>query len=83
MIICLKRQSDRFSLNYKCIEYHNNINYVGDKLLCTYSTFFYPKNIYSLEESIMFIHGIMSDYKNAAKYKDKLYDRYIAVSKIS
>jgi hypothetical protein len=78
-----KETINRFSLNYKCIEYHNNINYVGDKLLCTYSTFFYPKNIYSLEESIMFIHGIMSDYKNAAKYKDKLYDRYIAVSKIA
>lgn len=73
----------RFSKYFECIKINNNINYTCDRLITTYSTYFYPTNIYSLEESYLFIHGNMCDYKDTTKYKDDIYDKYIAVSQVS
>ena len=73
----------RFSKYFKCVEYNDKINYVCDNLISTYSTYFYPMNIYSLKENSLFIHGNMADYERAIRFKDDIYDRYIAVSKIS
>ena len=72
---------NRLSKYYKCIEYNPTINFTCEKLITTYSTYFYPNNIYSFVENIIFIHGVMSSHKNAIKFKDDIYDRYIAVSK--
>jgi len=54
-----------------------------DRLLVTYSSYFYPKNIVNLDRSYLFIHGNMSDYENVVKYYDDIYTNYIAVSKTS
>lgn len=68
---------------FKCIERKNDINYVCDRLLVTYSTYFYPKNIFTLDQNYLFIHGNMSDYENTKKYTDDVFSHYIAVSKVS
>ena len=65
-------------------KYNKKINYTTDRLLTTFSTYYYPKNIFPLESSYLFIHANMSDYKNAIKYNskdDNIYTEYIAVSK--
>ena len=72
-----------FSKYFKCIKRCNSINYVCDGLSVTYSTYFYPKNIFTLDENFMFIHGNMSDYPNSRKFYDDIYSHYIAVSKIA
>lgn len=74
---------ENFSKRFKCIKRENNINYVCDRLLVTYSTYFYPKNINYLDENYMFIHGNMSDYPNSRRFFDDVYTKYIAVSKTS
>lgn len=73
----------RFKEHFNCIEYNPNINYTCDKLIVTYSTYFFPSNIYSLEGNYLFIHGNMRDYSGSRSYTDDIYDRYIAVSKIA
>ena len=73
----------RFKEHFKCIEYSPNVNYTCDKLFVTYSTYFFPTNIFSLEENFLFIHGNMRDYSGSRAYTDDIYDRYIAVSKIA
>lgn len=73
----------RLQKYFNCLEYNPNINYTCDKLIVTYSTYFFPSNIYSLEENYLFIHGNMSDYDGSRKFDDDIYDRYVAVSKIS
>lgn len=73
----------RFEKYFSCYEINNSINYICDSLVTTYSTYFYPINIYPLKESSIFIHGNMSDYENSARFTDNIYDRYIAVSKIA
>ena len=72
-----------FSKYCKCVKRENNINYYCDRLLVTYSTYYYPKNIITLDESYMFIHGNMSDYENTRVFHDDLYTHYVAVSKIA
>ena len=74
---------NRFKKYFRCLEYNQNINYTCDKLITTYSTYFYPTNIYSLEGNYIFIHGNMSDYERSRRFYDDIYDRYIAVSKIA
>ncbi len=74
---------NRFSEFFRCIKYDNSINYVCDRLITTYSTYFYPINIYHLEHNYLFIHGVMNDYNNAIVYKDDIYDYYLGVSKTS
>ena len=68
---------------YKCIKRINNVNYVCDRLLTTYSDYYYPKNIFTLESNYLFIHGNMSDYENVRRYYDDIYTKYVAVSKIA
>ena len=72
-----------FTKYFKCIERNNNINYVCDSLSVTYSTYFYPKNIFTLDKNYMFIHGNMSDYPNSRVFHDDIYSEYIAVSKVA
>lgn len=74
---------NRFEKYFRCIEYSDQIDYVCDSLVTTYSTYFYPINIYPTKENSIFIHGNMSDYENSARFSDDIYDRYVAVSKIS
>ena len=71
----------RFSKYFKCIKLENKNNYVCKNLICTYSTFYYPRNIIHLNKNFLFIHGNMSDYKDARKFNDDIYSEYIAVSK--
>lgn len=72
-----------FSEYFKCVKVDNSKNYLCDRLLVTYSTYYYPRNLLVLEENYMFIHGNMSDYPNARHYKDDIYTKYLGVSKIS
>lgn len=72
-----------FSKYFKCIKYDSKIDYLCERLLLTYSTYYYQKNIFTLDENYMFIHGNMSDYPNARKFYDDIYTKYIGVSKIS
>ena len=74
---------DRFKKYFRCIKYEKGINYTCDRLIVTFSTYYYPENIFPLEENYLFIHANMSDYPNAMKYinaGDDIYTRYIAVS---
>lgn len=71
----------RFSEYFDCVQIDNKNNYVCKNLICTYSTFYYPRNIIYLDKSFVFIHGNMSDYKGVQRYKDDIYSEYIAVSK--
>ena len=72
-----------FLKSYKCIKRNNNVNYVCDRLITTYSDYFYPKNLFTIESNYLFIHGNMSDYENVRRYYDDIYTKYIAVSKIA
>ena len=71
-----------FEQYFKCIKRETNTIYMCDRLLVTYSSYFYPKNIVNLDKNYLFIHGNMSDYENAMKYYDDIYTNYVAVSKI-
>lgn len=73
----------RFNEYFDCFEYSNQFLFSCSNLICTYSTYFYPHNIVYSGESLMFIHGLMSDYPNACHFSDDIYDRYVAVSKIA
>ena len=68
---------------FDCVKKSNEVNYVCDRLSTTYSDYFFPKNMFVLEQSFMFIHGNMCDYENARKFYDDIYDHYVAVSKIA
>ncbi len=72
-----------FEKYVEVLKKEENINYICDKLLVTYSTYYYPKNILYLENNYLFIHGNMSDYEHTRKYSYNNYSKYIAVSKIS
>ena len=72
-----------FSNFFKCVEKRNDVNYSCDRLLVTYSTYYYPKNITTLDQSYLFIHGNMSDYENTRVFHDDIYTHYVAVSKIA
>ena len=74
---------NRFEKNFKCIKRNPFINYTCDRLFVTYSTFYYPNNLYPLDENYLFIHGNMADYTYTQKCEDDLYTKYIAVSKVS
>ncbi len=75
---------NKFKKYFRCIKYDKGINYTCDRLIVTFSTYYYPSNIYPLEENYLFIHANMSDYPNAMKYinnGDDIYTKYVAVSK--
>lgn len=87
-IAVIYEQMDQNVLKYlskyfKCIQRYECINYYCDSLLVTYSTYYYPKNIITLDQSYMFIHGNMSDYDNTRVFHDDIYTHYVAVSKIA
>lgn len=68
---------------FKCIKVDSKINYICSRLLVTYSTYFYPKNIICLDKNYMFIHGNTSDYPNSRHFMNDIYTEYIGVSKIA
>jgi len=68
---------------FNCIKRKNDTNYCCYRLLVTYSTYYYPKNIIALDQTYMFIHGNMSDYEHTRVFHDDLYTHYVAVSKIA
>ena len=70
-----------FEKYFKCIHRDIDTIYLCDRLLVTYSNYFYEKNIVNLDKNYLFIHGNMSDYDNAMKYHDDIYTNYVAVSK--
>lgn len=70
-----------FSKYFNCVERQNNINYVCESLSITYSTYYYPKNLFTLDQNYLFIHGNMSDYPNARRFHDDIFSHYVAVSK--
>lgn len=72
-----------FSQYFNCVKRDLTTNYVTNRLLTVYSEFFYPKNIFTLDENYTFIHGNMSDYENVIKYYDDIYTKYIAVSEVA
>ena len=72
-----------FSAYYNCVKLDSKINYICDRLLTTYSTYFYPRNILCIDKSYLFIHGNVNDYENACHYYDDIYTNYVAVSKIA
>lgn len=72
---------ETFNKYFQCINIRPDTLYMCDRLLVTYSDYFYPKNIICLDKNYLFIHGNMSDYDNARKYYDDIYTNYIAVSK--
>ena len=72
-----------FEKYFPCWKRETDTNYLCDRLLVTYTSYFYPQNVISLEESYLFIHGNMSDYENVISYHDDIYSHYVAVSKIT
>ena len=72
-----------FEKYFETLKREEKKNYVFDRLLVTYSTYYYPKNILVMDENYLFIHGIMSDYRSSRKYKYDNYTKYIGVSQIS
>ncbi len=72
-----------FSQKFKCIKRNNKINYICDRLLVTYSNYFYPRNILCRDKNYLFIHGNSSDYKNSKHYHDDIYSEYVAVSEVA
>jgi len=74
---------EAFEKFFKVVIRREDTNYLIDRLLVTYSTFFYPNNIICMDESYMFIHGNMADYKSTRHFTRDIYTRYIAVSKVA
>lgn len=74
----------RFSKHFNLVKYDNQVNYTCNRLLATFSTYYYPNNIYPLEANYLFIHANMSDYPDARRfnnYGEDIYTKYVAVSK--
>ncbi len=72
---------NKFSKYIRCVRRQTNTNYICERLLTTYSDYYYPKNIIVLDKSYLFIHGDMNYYVNSIKYTNDIYTKYIAVSK--
>ena len=78
-----EKTKNSFEKYFKCIKRETDTIYLCDRLLVTYSSYFYPKNIVNLDKNYLFIHGNMSDYENVIRYHDDIYTNYVAVSKIA
>ena len=74
---------EKLSNKFNMVERNYTVNYTCDNLLCIYTEYFYPKNIFPLYDSYLFIHGNMKDFDYATIYTDDIYNNYIAVSKIA
>ena len=70
---------DDFSKRFTCVKIDPKTNYLCDRLLVTYSTYFYPRNIICIDKNYLFIHGNPSDYKNSRHYKDDIYSEYCLI----
>ena len=78
-----ERLYEDFSKWFKCVKVENDTNYICDRVLVTYSTYFYPRNIICIDKNYLFIHGNPSDYPRSKHYKDDVFSVYAAVSKIA
>ena len=74
---------DNFSKFFNCVKRDSSVNYTCDRLFVVYTEYYYPKNIITLDENYLFIHGNMSDYPNSRHFYDDIYTKYIAVSKVA
>jgi glycosyltransferase involved in cell wall biosynthesis len=74
---------EMLSEQFKVIHYKRDINYVCDVFISTYTSFYYPKNIFILESSNLFIHGNVRAYDYVETFSDDIYTNYIAVSKLA
>ncbi len=74
---------ERMAKYFEVVKYDLSINYKCDRLITTYSNYYYPKNIIPLENASVFIHGDLSYfYRNSVSpYQDDIYNNYYAVSK--
>lgn len=72
-----------FSKYFRCVQRDYRVNYVTDRLFTVYTEYYYPKDIVTLDENYIFIHGNMSDFENAIRFYDDIYTKYIAVSKVA
>ena len=73
---------DRMAPYFNLVQYKRENNYLCDRLITTYSNYYYPKNIIPLEYCYVFIHGDLSYfYTDNSPFKDDIYNKYIAVSK--
>ena len=79
--VTYKRMKQYFNM----VEYTISTNYVCDKLITTYSNYYYPKNFIPLYNATVFIHGDLSYFytNNISPYRDDIYNDYYAVSKTS
>ena len=69
---------------FRCVKRNYYENYCCDRMIDTYSTVYYPKNIICFEMNALFIHGVMEDFKELFPiYYDDIYSRYICVSEAS
>ncbi len=70
---------------FKCIKREYYINYIMDRLLVTYSSYYYPKNLFCIDKSYCFIHGNLRDFKenSTCPFGEDVYHEYIAVSKVA
>lgn len=73
----------RFEEKFTCIRREVNTNYICERVSSTYSDYFYPNNIITIDENYLFIHGNCSEIPNSMRYKDDLYTKYIAVSNVA
>ena len=76
---------NRMKQYFNMVEYNLSTNYVCDKLITTYSNYYYPKNLIPIYNATVFIHGDLSYfYKDSVSpYRDDIYNDYYAVSKTS
>ncbi len=77
------RLYNEFSKKYNCVKVDPKTNYLIERLLVTYSNYFYPRNLICLDRNYMFIHGNAADYKHSKRYRDNVYTNYAAVSQIA
>ncbi len=73
---------ERMEPYFNMVKYERDNNYLCDRLITTYSNYYYPKNIIPLEYCYVFIHGDLSYfYTDSTPFQDDIYNKYIAVSK--
>ena len=77
------RIKDEFEGYFQCIERDPKVNYFCERLLVTYSDYFYPRNLIYTDRNYLFIHGNLSDYPDSRHYYDDVFTDYYAVSKVA
>ena len=77
------RNKDEFATYFQCIKRDPMVNYFCERLLVTYSDYFYPRNLIYTDRNYLFIHGNLSDYPDSRHYYDDVFTDYMAVSKVA